>query len=119
MPAGSCVPLRSPPSPSLRQRSDPPTCANPRCAPALARIARLSFPFALSPPRRAPPQIVLVPPHSRTALAAPRVHRPSDRSEEHTSELQSPDHLVCRLLLEKKQRSFPPPIQRRYSLISC
>src|SRR5258708_13110463 len=24
------------------------------------------------------------------------------RSEEHTSELQSPDHLVCRLLLEKK-----------------
>src|SRR5258708_18293111 len=26
------------------------------------------------------------------------------RSEEHTSELQSPDHLVCRLLLEKKTR---------------
>src|SRR5947208_12317119 len=26
----------------------------------------------------------------------------SRRSEEHTSELQSPDHLVCRLLLEKK-----------------
>src|SRR5947208_12187847 len=26
------------------------------------------------------------------------------RSEEHTSELQSPDHLVCRLLLEKKKR---------------
>src|SRR5258708_11992529 len=31
------------------------------------------------------------------------------RSEEHTSELQSPDHLVCRLLLEKKKtkHSFP------------
>src|SRR5258708_29023596 len=29
--------------------------------------------------------------------------RPS-RSEEHTSELQSPDHLVCRLLLEKKNK---------------
>src|SRR5258708_17958170 len=28
-----------------------------------------------------------------------------DRSEEHTSELQSPDHLVCRLLLEKKKRT--------------
>src|SRR5258708_10529552 len=28
-----------------------------------------------------------------------------DRSEEHTSELQSPDHLVCRLLLEKKKNS--------------
>src|SRR5690348_18205297 len=35
-----------------------------------------------------------------------RRHRPDliayDRSEEHTSELQSPVHLVCRLLLEKK-----------------
>src|SRR4051794_41715054 len=28
----------------------------------------------------------------------------SDRSEEHTSELQSPVHLVCRLLLEKKKK---------------
>src|SRR5947208_12384801 len=28
---------------------------------------------------------------------------PVERSEEHTSELQSPDHLVCRLLLEKKK----------------
>src|SRR3990170_8953589 len=28
------------------------------------------------------------------------------RSEEHTSELQSPDHLVCRLLLEKKKTRF-------------
>src|SRR5258708_29556964 len=34
-----------------------------------------------------------------------RVPDPLDpkRSEEHTSELQSPDHLVCRLLLEKKK----------------
>src|SRR5258708_24827184 len=29
------------------------------------------------------------------------------RSEEHTSELQSPDHLVCRLLLEKKNMRQP------------
>src|SRR5690348_18201697 len=28
------------------------------------------------------------------------------RSEEHTSELQSPVHLVCRLLLEKKKSNF-------------
>src|SRR5438552_6942278 len=28
----------------------------------------------------------------------------TNRSEEHTSELQSPDHLVCRLLLEKKKK---------------
>src|SRR5258708_8577645 len=32
---------------------------------------------------------------------------PSRRSEEHTSELQSPDHLVCRLLLEKKKDPTP------------
>src|SRR5438552_17468959 len=31
------------------------------------------------------------------------------RSEEHTSELQSPDHLVCRLLLEKKNCTHRPP----------
>src|SRR5438552_12073676 len=30
-----------------------------------------------------------------------------NRSEEHTSELQSPDHLVCRLLLEKKKMTPP------------
>src|SRR5258708_30720418 len=30
------------------------------------------------------------------------------RSEEHTSELQSPDHLVCRLLLEKKKKKDKP-----------
>src|SRR5258708_28641897 len=33
-----------------------------------------------------------------------QVSCPEKRSEEHTSELQSPDHLVCRLLLEKKKR---------------
>src|SRR5947208_8217291 len=31
------------------------------------------------------------------------IRRLADRSEEHTSELQSPDQLVCRLLLEKKK----------------
>src|SRR5258708_21693284 len=34
---------------------------------------------------------------------ASRMSCASLRSEEHTSELQSPDHLVCRLLLEKKK----------------
>src|SRR5258708_14457190 len=33
----------------------------------------------------------------------------SVRSEEHTSELQPPDHLVCRLLLEKKNPLSPAP----------
>src|SRR5207244_13002721 len=39
----------------------------------------------------------------RIARGLPRgsFHRRKERSEEHTSELQSPDHLVCRLLLEK------------------
>src|SRR5258708_38743206 len=34
---------------------------------------------------------------------SPRSSGCATRSEEHTSELQSPDHLVCRLLLEKKK----------------
>src|SRR5438552_13399637 len=33
-------------------------------------------------------------------------HHLTERSEEHTSELQSPDHLVCRLLLEKKKENL-------------
>src|SRR5947208_8510990 len=37
------------------------------------------------------------------------------RSEEHTSELQSPDHLVCRLLLEKKKSSSFIVIELTYS----
>src|SRR5256885_10802857 len=37
----------------------------------------------------------------------------SERSEEHTSELQSPCNLVCRLLLEKKQLRRPPRWWRR------
>src|SRR5258708_21696139 len=37
----------------------------------------------------------------RNGVEVPAQHH--FRSEEHTSELQSPDHLVCRLLLEKKK----------------
>src|SRR5258708_20517025 len=43
----------------------------------------------------------------------PEIHR----SEEHTSELQSPDHLVCRLLLEKKKP--PTPRQLLAQLYIC
>src|SRR5690348_18366688 len=45
--------------------------------------------------------------HSAARRArAPRRARPlGHRSEEHTSELQSPVHLVCRLLLEKKKKT--------------
>src|SRR5260364_263562 len=38
----------------------------------------------------------------------PSLARLRGRSEEHTSELQSPDHLVCRLLLEKKKKKALP-----------
>src|SRR5438552_19067935 len=41
------------------------------------------------------------PPHNSKASFATELWR----SEEHTSELQSPDHLVCRLLLEKKKKT--------------
>src|SRR5690348_17926462 len=37
------------------------------------------------------------------------------RSEEHTSELQSPVHLVCRLLLEKKKNTTPERRQQRWT----
>src|SRR5256885_11042218 len=42
--------------------------------------------------------------------AAPPVAGRQGRSEEHTSELQSPCNLVCRLLLEKKKTPPPTPI---------
>src|SRR5258708_25047644 len=42
------------------------------------------------------------PPHAATRKQL-IVGEENPRSEEHTSELQSPDHLVCRLLLEKKK----------------
>src|SRR5258708_3322790 len=41
-------------------------------------------------------------PHIRATMKCPHSCTRM-RSEEHTSELQSPDHLVCRLLLEKKK----------------
>src|SRR3712207_7529121 len=46
------------------------------------------------------------PPPAVSALAAVRgsSHAPGGRSEEHTSELQSRQYLVCRLLLEKKKK---------------
>src|SRR2546426_5084261 len=59
--------------------------------------------------------------HHNAASLRPRVHCAlevsDERSEEHTSELQSPCNLVCRLLLEKKKNNPypnpPPPIRSR------
>src|SRR5687768_18198488 len=44
--------------------------------------------------------------HNMLALARARFALVFDRSEEHTSELQSRLHLVCRLLLEKKNKDI-------------
>src|SRR3712207_8067524 len=42
---------------------------------------------------------------NRLAQLTNGVERPVERSEEHTSELQSRQYLVCRLLLEKKKKN--------------
>src|SRR5215467_15963148 len=49
-------------------------------------------------------------PCSLAAACSPRATTPASRprSEEHTSELQSPCNLVCRLLLEKKKKLGSP-----------
>src|SRR5258708_23474698 len=52
---------------------------------------------------------------SRRSLGRVSVPDSYGRSEEHTSELQSPDHLVCRLLLEKKKNE----LAKCDTLIAC
>src|SRR5437773_5618372 len=56
----------------------------------------------------------------RAALRPTRIRSPADRSEEHTSELQSHHDLVCRLLLEKKNnnesRAHGATFGREYNL---
>src|SRR5438309_3603868 len=69
------------------------------------------FPYTTLFRSRQPPAGVVVVGDGRDGRARP-IHRneargrarPSRRSEEHTSELQSQFHLVCRLLLEKKKK---------------
>src|SRR5258708_31362300 len=87
----------------------------------MSRLPPKSPPFPSAPPSHPPvhplPMALrrLRPPTARPAGSTPsagkRCPRPpmrmEKRSEEHTSELQSPDHLVCRLLLEKKKQIRP------------
>src|SRR5690606_41352656 len=56
------------------------------------------------PPRRRRSSLPLAPLELVQALARQHQHR-LERSEEHTSELQSRENLVCRLLLEKKKNN--------------
>src|SRR2546422_3471379 len=70
------------------------------------------FPYTTlfrSPPRRCwPRHLASRPPLATRHAMTPEGTRPPSRSEEHTSELQSRLHLVCRLLLEKKKTPNRP-----------
>src|SRR2546422_6592044 len=81
-------------------------------------LFRSPLPQVGSPPRPAPR-----PPTQRPVARPARAAPPALRSEEHTSELQSRLHLVCRLLLEKKKKKKKQIIQKgilsRRSLASC
>src|SRR5436853_1043703 len=67
---------------------------------ATTEIYTLSLHDALPIQMRVPAGSPIIRPNTRSLHAAP----PHPRSEEHTSELQSLRHLVCRLLLEKKKK---------------
>src|SRR5207244_7687856 len=72
----------------------------------LRRRRRAGFPG--NPPRRYTAGQGRIPKGGRSSGANHHqfpVSSSVGRSEEHTSELQSPDHLVCRLLLEKKKKN--------------
>src|SRR3712207_8467694 len=78
----------------------PVTARPPRCYTVLgATVARISEGSCRTRPRRS------------TRCRRRGAAAPSPRSEEHTSELQSRQYLVCRLLLEKKKTS-----QSRYHI---
>src|SRR3712207_8360300 len=53
--------------------------------------------------------------HAEAASHMPQLEEP--RSEEHTSELQSRQYLVCRLLLEKKKKNPIPTLTPQSSLV--
>src|SRR5207244_11387462 len=92
----------SPPDPYTLSLHD----ALPICSATVARVAQAP---PAGRPRRGRPQVPsrrLRGLHPRRPVRGQHARRHlRGRSEEHTSELQSPDHLVCRLLLEKKKKN--------------
>src|SRR5437764_15423605 len=90
-----------------------PTTYHPSSRPPPPPHSRTTSSASSSSLTRRPPKSTLFPyttlfrsPRDQLADLRPRLARPcrpDDRSEEHTSELQSPMYLVCRLLLEKKK----------------
>src|SRR5437867_8609260 len=101
--------LRPPPTPTLFPYT---TLFRSTCPPLRSRNGRISASFAATRSFRSAIGASIRGP----SMAAWRsmCHPPgSHRSEEHTSELQSPYDLVCRLLLEKKKKN-----KHEYSLKS-
>src|SRR5947208_12176641 len=81
-----------------------PTVSNPRNTPRLAIFLCSSARGSSSISDRCPIQSCFGFTFSDSRISScSSAH--DGRSEEHTSELQSPDHLVCRLLLEKKKKN--------------
>src|SRR5205809_3492388 len=68
------------------------------------------FPYTFFFLSRRPPRSTLFP---YTTLLPSRARLSWRRSEEHTSELQSRLHLVCRLLLEKKKKHLPSKLTNK------
>src|SRR5947208_8018282 len=82
----------------------PPPRPTPFPYTTLFRSRRLPRPTGMQSPQ--PPRLHASP-ESFPLASVPQAQTPAPskpRSEEHTSELQSPDQLVCRLLLEKKKQ---------------
>src|SRR3712207_8727149 len=75
---------------TMTERTSPPKCS------------RLSSTWLIAPASNGTVRVT-----TRERSSLPR----RARSEEHTSELQSRQYLVCRLLLEKKKREAPAPAQ--------
>src|SRR3712207_7525143 len=78
-----------------------------------SRLTRRSGRGHREPAHAGPPPVAHLLP---VAPEAPPRHR---RSEEHTSELQSRQYLVCRLLLEKKNTTYTWKEHRQHTHYSC
>src|SRR5258708_25887702 len=91
------------PHPPLFRSS--PKCSSPTAAPARPVPTAGSLPCPAATPPSSLLQLICPwrpsPPPGEACCAQRSCRYLGIRSEEHTSELQSPDHLVCRLLLEK------------------
>src|SRR6266487_7179852 len=94
---------------SSSMREDPPA-VGPACAESDMSTSLADPPGTdeFRPPRTWPCRPAR--PGAPRSATSGRPRRATGRSEEHTSELQSPVHLVCRLLLEKKKKQKTRPL---------